>query len=88
MCNVGDHNVDSVSIRVAREKMSTIIEEVGNGHGITITKRGREVARIVPIRKPAHAGPVPDLSRFRKSIRAQRTGLADEVRTLRREERA
>jgi len=78
----------SVSIRIARQKMSTLIEEVQHGGTVTITKRGREVARIVPIRATQAGGALPDLSGFRKSIRSHGKGLAEEVRAMRHAERA
>jgi len=81
--------VSSVSIRVARQKMSTIIDEVSQGASVTITKRGREVARIVPIQTPRQGShKLPDLSTFRKSIKLRGKSLSSEVLALRREERA
>jgi prevent-host-death family protein len=38
----------SVSIRDARAHLADIIAQVGNGQTVAITRRGREVARIVP----------------------------------------
>ncbi len=38
----------SVSIRDARAHLADIIAQVGNGQVVAITRRGREVARIVP----------------------------------------
>ena len=38
----------SVSIRDARAHLADIIAQVGNGQAVAITRRGREVARIVP----------------------------------------
>jgi prevent-host-death family protein len=35
-------------IREARQNLSALIEEVRKGHEITITDRGRAVARLVP----------------------------------------
>lgn len=81
--------MSSMSIRVARQKMSTIIEEVSQGGSVTITKRGREVARIVPIQPPRKGGSaLPDLSSFRKSIKVRGKSLSSEVIGLRREERS
>jgi antitoxin (DNA-binding transcriptional repressor) of toxin-antitoxin stability system len=34
---------------VLNQQTSAVIEEVANGHPVTITKAGRPVARIVPI---------------------------------------
>lgn len=38
----------SVSIRDARAHLADIIAQVGHGEEVSITRRGREVARIVP----------------------------------------
>jgi prevent-host-death family protein len=38
-------------IREARQNLSALIEEVQKGHEITITDRGKEVARLVPPRR-------------------------------------
>ncbi|GDY12354.1 hypothetical protein LBMAG53_12320 [Planctomycetota bacterium] len=38
----------SVSIRDARAHLADIIAQVGHGQEVSITRRGREVARIVP----------------------------------------
>ena len=35
-------------VREARQNLSALIEEVRQGHEITITERGRPVARLVP----------------------------------------
>jgi len=81
--------MSSVSIRVARQGMSTINEEVSQGGSVTITKRGREVARIIPIKPPRSGGhALPDLSSFRKSIKVRGKSLSGEVVNLRREERS
>ena len=80
--------MSSVSIRTARQKMSSLIEEVQNGGSVTITKRGREVARIVPIRPDKTPGRLPDLTEFRKSIKYSGKSLAEDVRAMRRAERS
>lgn len=38
-------------IREARQNLSMLIEEVRKGHEITITDRGKPVARLVPPRR-------------------------------------
>jgi prevent-host-death family protein len=39
-------------IREARQNLSALLEEVRKGHEITITDRGRPVARLVPPLSP------------------------------------
>jgi prevent-host-death family protein len=56
------------------------------GESVVITRRGKEVARIVPAeRKPLH--PLRDLSEFRASIKMKGRSLTEELLALRREER-
>jgi prevent-host-death family protein len=38
-------------IREARQNLTALIEEVRKGHEVTITDRGRPVARLVPPRR-------------------------------------
>jgi prevent-host-death family protein len=38
-----------IPIRMLNQQTSAVIEEVANGHAVTITKAGKPVARIVPI---------------------------------------
>jgi prevent-host-death family protein len=40
-------------VREARQNLSALLDEVRKGHEVTITDRGRPVARLVPPRSPA-----------------------------------
>jgi prevent-host-death family protein len=51
-------------IREARQNLSALIAEVRKGHEITITDRGKAVARLVPPR-PAEAKPFGGRAAFR-----------------------
>jgi len=53
---------------------------------VTITRRGREVARLVPAKHEA-GGNLPDLTAFRASLRARERTLSEELLIMRREER-
>jgi prevent-host-death family protein len=44
----------TVGIRELKDKASTIIDRVEGGEAITVTKRGRPVARIVSVSTPKH----------------------------------
>ncbi len=57
----------SAGIREARQNLSTLLEEVKKGREITITDRGRPVARLVPPLAAAKRG-LPDLAAFRRSM--------------------
>jgi len=47
----------SVSIRDVRSHLADLLAEVGSGQTVTITRRGREVARLVPTDRAALALP-------------------------------
>jgi prevent-host-death family protein len=57
----------SAGIREARQNLSALIEEVRKGHEITITDRGRAVARLVPP-LPDEAKPFRGRSAFRRKM--------------------
>jgi prevent-host-death family protein len=54
-------------IREARQHLSTLIEEVRNGHEVLITDRGKAVARLVAPR-PKAGRRFPSHAAFRSSM--------------------
>jgi prevent-host-death family protein len=54
-------------IREARQNLSALIDEVRNGHEVTITDRGKPVARLVPPR-PARGKPFRGRVAFRRRM--------------------
>jgi prevent-host-death family protein len=54
-------------IREARQNLSALLDEVRKGHEITITDRGRPVARLVPPRA-ATAQPFRGRAAFRRKM--------------------
>jgi prevent-host-death family protein len=54
-------------IREARQNLTALIEEVRKGHEVTITDRGRPVARLVPPR-PERAEPFAGRAAFRRRM--------------------
>jgi prevent-host-death family protein len=65
-------------IREARQNLSALIDEVRKGHEVTITDRGKPVARLVPPR-PAEAKPFRGRVAFRRRIPALVTPLSSAV---------
>jgi prevent-host-death family protein len=65
-------------IREARQNLSALIDEVRKGHEVTITDRGKPVARLVPPR-PAEAKPFQGRVAFRRSIQALVTPLSSAI---------
>jgi prevent-host-death family protein len=41
----------SVGVHEAKTHLSRLLQEVANGHEVVITRRGEEVARLVPPRR-------------------------------------
>ncbi len=59
-----------VNAREARSRLSKLLTEAENGEIISITRRGREVARLVPPEGTLREA-LPDLAEFRKSIKVK-----------------
>jgi prevent-host-death family protein len=53
-------------VREARHNLSSLLDDVRKGREVTITDRGRPVARLVPV-KPRP--PFPDLRKSRQRMR-------------------
>ena len=68
----------TVNIREARRRLSALIDAAERGETVVITRRGRKVACLGPVRK-APRKPLPDLRAFRESIRVTGTPLSKVV---------
>jgi len=55
-----------VNIREARARISTLVERAQKGEEIMILRRGKRIARLVPVEAGQRS--LPDLSSFRDSI--------------------
>ncbi len=73
-----------INIRVAREHISKLINEVEHGVEVVITRRGHTVARLMPVEERPH---LSDRSAFRASLPTSSTPSAELIRTSRDEER-
>jgi len=65
-------------IREARQNLSALIDEVRKGHEVTITDRGKPVARLVPPR-PGETKPFRGRTAFRRSIPAPVAALSSAI---------
>ena len=75
----------TVSVAEARRKLKALLDEVSSGHPVSLVRRGREIARLVP---PKRAGRrLPALGPFRASIRVTGEPLSRSVVRARREAR-
>lgn len=70
----------------ARKRLSALVDAAERGESVTITRRGKKVARLVPVEPEGGRG-LPDLSEFRASIQVKGKPLSEMVRALRDEER-
>ncbi|HEX7406291.1 MAG TPA: type II toxin-antitoxin system prevent-host-death family antitoxin [Candidatus Binatia bacterium] len=68
----------AAGIRQARQHLSILLDEVGKGHEVLITDRGRPVARLVPP-LPESTRPWSSHRRFRASIRLRGRPLSESV---------
>ena len=76
----------TVSISEVRKRLSELVRAAERGESVSITRRGKEVARIVPPEQRPRK-PLPDLTEFRKSIKIKGRSLSEELIAMRREER-
>jgi prevent-host-death family protein len=68
-----------VSLKDARSWLGGLIRAAGLGESITITRRGKTVASIVPPDAEHAIGKAPDLTAFRASLKAKGKPLSQVV---------
>jgi prevent-host-death family protein len=81
-----DTIMDTVNLFDAKNRLSALIDQVGEGRELTITRRGKPVARLVPATSPAGQGTeaVARLHRLRQAIAARGEVFTwDELKTYR-----
>ena len=78
--------MNRLNMREARRRFSDIVRAAERGESTIITKRGRQVARIEPI-GPAKGKRLPDLTKFRASVKVKGKPLSRVVSDARREGR-
>ncbi|MCF6334338.1 MAG: type II toxin-antitoxin system prevent-host-death family antitoxin [Spirochaetales bacterium] len=75
----------TITAREARKSLSSLLTEAEQGQVISITRRGNEVARLVP---PGVDGiHFPDITEFRNSIMVNGKPTSEVVLDIRNEER-
>lgn len=74
-----------LGVKELRQRIGEVLERVARGEEITVLKRGKPAARIVP--PNAASLPLPPLDKFRASIRITGPTLSEAVRIARDEER-
>jgi prevent-host-death family protein len=80
-------DVESINIRQAREKLSELVDSAEQGESIAITRHGKKVAVLGPVRQEGFH--LPDLTEFRASMVGQHHGqaLSNTIIELRENER-
>ena len=74
-----------VNMKNAKDKLSSLLDLVEAGEEVIITRRGKEVARLVPMQ--GESKPLPSLADFRSSIQVTGEWLSAAVIRERDEDR-
>ena len=75
----------TVSVAEARSRFKALLDEVSSGHLVSVVRRGREVARLVPPKRRGRR--LPGLGPFRASIHVTGEPVSRTVVRARREAR-
>ena len=78
--------MDSIGIYEAKSKLSEPVGKAEAGEVVTITRRGRPVAKIVPVKRSEvvdNSEAVDELIRFSKTIKLKRRLTQRELREMR-----
>jgi len=78
--------MNTINAKQARKQLGDLIDAAERGESVVITRRGKEVAELGPVRKRSRPG-LPDLTEFRASIKVKGRSLTEELLAQRREER-
>ena len=75
-----------LNVKDARDNLKALLERVEAGEEVTLTRRGRPVARVVPIAAQADRR-LPLLAGFRDSLTVAGRAMSAELAAARAEER-
>ena len=76
-----------VNLKEARRRLSDLVRVAEHGESVTITRRGKTVARLVPPEAKTAGKRAPDLEAFRASLKGKGKPLSQVVIEMRREAR-
>lgn len=81
--------MDRVNLTYARSRLSELLNRVQSGQEVVITRRGKDVARLLPIHQATPKKPIPleELAEFRSTMPKLRRSSADLIREMRDESR-
>jgi prevent-host-death family protein len=77
----------TISLAEAKAKLSELVERAAAGETVEITKRGKPVAQIVPVKKKLKPIDVEALKRIAQSMPFQKESAGDFIRRMRDEDR-
>lgn len=75
--------IESVALADAKAHLSRFIDRVEAGEELLITRRGKPVARVIPVQHPIT--PLPSLTEFRAQFPKMRSSSAQIIRDIRDE---
>jgi prevent-host-death family protein len=75
----------TLSVNEVRKQLSEVLRDAEAGDSTVITRYGKPIAEITPIRRERPK--FPDMSEFRASIKMRGKTLTDTLREMRDEER-
>ena len=73
-----------VNVKEARSKLSTLLNKVEQGEEITITRRGKKVARLV---STTTGSSLPSLKEFRQTLSVSGKPMSEEIIASRKTDR-
>ncbi len=79
--------MDSYSLADAKARLSELIDKVEAGETVEITRRGKPVATIAPVRPPLQPIDWDALDRLAKRMPKQKQGAGEFVRAMRDSDR-
>jgi prevent-host-death family protein len=79
----------TVNLKQARERLGDLVSAAERGETTLITRRGKKAARIVPVDTAKRRGSpgLPNLAKFRASIRVKGPSLSKTLIRARKRER-
>jgi prevent-host-death family protein len=78
--------MNTINAKQARKRLGRLIDAAEGGESFVITRRGRKVAELGPVRRRRRPK-LPDLSAFRASLKVKGKSLSQTVIAMRDEER-
>ena len=77
--------MNTINAKQARKQLGELIDAAERGESTVITRRGKKVAELGPVK--ARRRKLPDLSAFRASLKVKGKSLSETVIAMRAEER-